>query len=280
MSRLYGRSYDVYNTSRYLKDSNIPKYHKNKTKTDWDDVVVSPEKIEIYLPDTAIKILENKPIQIVKSPFVVKETSILPRSEDEEATIFFPTYKAIEEYKRELVFFLGTVLSIKSPDELPKNYNIPCEYSDLLALLFEYLYLKETNDLDNFSLKHLNELIYNAKHYVPFYETYYKRINKDKELEFFVNMNEKERKVINEHANKREKSFLKSTLDSLVALSSMDAVLQITDKYSDVETIKNIIEELLENRNNNRQEIINNMGIESYGYKRLKKEIDRSKKNE
>ena len=56
MSRLSGRSMELYQTSRLLAESNIPKYKKDKGKTNWEDVIMAPEKIDIYLPENAVEI--------------------------------------------------------------------------------------------------------------------------------------------------------------------------------------------------------------------------------
>ena len=279
MSRLFGRSIDVYNTSKYLVDGKIPQYKKDKTKTDWESVETCPEKIELYLPDNAIKLIEETPIRIVNSPLVIKEASMLPRNKEEEPTLFFPRWNPIEEYKRELIFFLGTILSIYSPDELPKENDIACEYGDILGLLLEYLYLKEIGKTDEFSKKHLDELLYNAKNYIKSYQNYQKNVD-SKMNAYFYKLSEEKAKKLDEYYDQLDKRFLKATLTNLVPMSSMDGVLQIADKITSKDEMKHLLEILIENKNHNRQEILNNMGIESYGYKRLIKEIDRGKKNE
>lgn len=274
MSRLFGRSAEVYNTSKYLEESNIPKYKPDKSKTTWLDVQNSPSKIELYLPDTAIKIIEKTPIRIVSSPLVFKEASILPVHEGEEPTLFFPRITPIEEYKQELVFFIGTVLSIYSPDLLPKNFDIPCEYGDVLSLLLEYLYLKEVDKEDTFCLKHLNELLYNAKHYTKSYENYYAN-QRAMEFNRFAFITSNEQKQIDSHYQKQEQLFLKSTLQSLVPMASMEAVLQLIDNVKSTEDIRNLLEQLIINPNNDRQTILNDFGVDSYGFKKLRKEIEK-----
>ena len=276
MSRLYGRSYDVYNASCNLKYANLKHYKKDKRKTSWDELATCPEKIELYLPSSAIDIISNQPIRVVGSPLVLYEKSLLPKSEDDEPTLLFPRRKPIEEYKRELVFFLGTFLSMKSPDELPKVDDIACEYSDLLALLLEYLYLKESDKLDDFSIKHLNELLYNAKRYIKSYENFEKIRSKVREADMYI-MNDTAVKTLDNYLVGKEQEFLKATLDSLVPLSSMDALLQITDEVKDTEEIKKLIEKLIENPDHNRQNILNDMGVSTFGYNRLIKEIGRNK---
>lgn len=279
MSRLYGKSIDVYQTSKYLIDASLKKYKPDKTKTSEEELSSCPEKIELYLPDNAIEIIENNPIRIVLSPLAMKKASHLPTKKGEEPTLIFPRNKPIEEYKRELVFFLGTIISLSSPDLLPKDDNIPCEYGDLISLLLEYLYLKEIGKEEDFSRKHLKELEYNSRKYVINYDRYKKYLLSRKENNLYQ-LSEEQEEQLNKQYAEQEILFLKSTLTCLVPLSSMDGVLQIIDEIKDTNDIKKLLEKLIENDGNNRQKIINDLGIESFGYKRLRKEIDRTKRNE
>ena len=68
--------------------------------------------------------------------------------------------------------------------------------------------------------------------------------------------------------------FLLNTLSFLVPLSSMDATLQIRDKYEkDKDALIELIYELIENENHNREEIMKSKDIDTYGFKTLRKEI-------
>jgi hypothetical protein len=96
MSRLYGRSYDVYNASCKLKYANLKHYKKDKRKTTWDELATCPEIVELYLPSSAIDIISNQPIRVVGSPLVLYEKSLLPKTENDEPTIFFQRKKTIE----------------------------------------------------------------------------------------------------------------------------------------------------------------------------------------
>ena len=44
--------------------------------------------------------------------------------------------------------------------------------------------------------------------------------------------------------------------------------------FNNVEELKNYVTLLYENPDHNRQELLSDFGIESYGYKRLRKELD------
>ncbi len=272
MSRLSGRSMELYQTSRLLAESNIPKYKIDKGKTNWEDVVMAPEKIDIYLPENAVEILESNPVKIVHYPSLFKQTASLPEKDGEEPLLFFPRHNAIEEYKNNLVFFLGEILANKSKDSLPDFYTIPCEYNVLLPLLMEYLYLKEENKEDLFIPKHLDDLAYNAKKYKKIYESHRNKLINRNELDLY-DINYKKKEKIERYYAEEDEIFLRATLVTLVPMSSMDGVLQVIDRIKDKDEIKNFIEKLIENKEHNRQKIINDMGIDSTSYKRLKKEI-------
>lgn len=273
MSRLYGRAFDVYQTSIELKNSNLEKYKEDNKKISLDELINSTDVLDIYLPESAIDYIVNYPIHIVKSPLVPRNMTQLPTLLERHATIYFKGIYLKEEQKRELSFFLGSVLSMMNPDELPKENNLPCEYGDTLSLLLEYLYLLENNKEDRFVIKHLNELKWNAERYSKIYETYQKHLLSSRENELSI-VSEKTLSKIEDFNYRYEKDFLKSTLDFLVPLSSLDGVLQIIDNTKTKEGFKNIIELLYNNPDNNRQELLNDYGIDSYGYKRLRKEIE------
>ncbi len=58
----------------------------------------------------------------------------------------------------------------------------------------------------------------------------------------------------------------------------MDATLQIIDRNLSQAEYKDLIEELMLNPDHNREKIINDKGIETFGFKRLRKEINRVKR--
>ena len=273
MSRLYGRAFDVYQVSKELSEKQIPKYKEDNSKISLDDLIDSTNALDIYLPEEAIDYIINYPIHIVKSSFIPRNMSEFPSVHNPNATIYFKGARFKEEQKRDLSFFLGCVLSQVNPDELPKNFDLPCEYGDLFPLLMEYLYLKENNKEEIFLNKHLNSLKSNALKYQKIYEAYQKHLVVDRENELLI-LNDADVARLDDFRNKSEQIFLENTLASLVPLSSVDGALQIIDKVKTKEDFKKIIKELYENPNNNRQELLRNYDIESFGYKRLRKELD------
>ena len=273
MSRLYGRSFDAYETSKYLIESKLPKYKEENKKINLDELMDSTTVLDFYLPDSAIDYLMNYPIHIVKSILVPRNLSTLPNEKEKNATIYFKGFNLKEEYKRELVFFLGTVLSIINPDRLPDDYELNCEYGDVFSLLLEYLYLKKENKEDSFSLKHLNSLVWNGSRYVKSYDDYQRYLISDRNKDLYY-LSDNDLSERDDYNKRLETQFLSSTLNTIVPLSSMDGVLQLIDMLKDDNEIKELIKQLFENKNNNRGEILNEFGIESYGLKRLRKEIE------
>lgn len=272
MSRLYGRIYDLYETSKYLNENVKRTYHDDKTPTSWESVEECIEKVKLYIPKEAIKKLAANPVQIVKRPLSIQKSAYLPTSNKPEPKIFFTTNKAIEEYKRDIIFFVGQNLSTQSPDEMPKQNDIPCEYSYVVELLLEYLYLKEEQKEDVFSIKHLEELKSPAKNYIKAYEYYQKKNETIKQIDAMLLTDSVTYIKDNE---KSKGKFLKALLKYLIPMSSMDATLQIIDKDLSKDEMKVLLNQLIINENHNRQQILQDIGIDSFGFKRLRKEIDK-----
>ena len=280
MSRLYGRSYDVYRMSRYINELNIPKYKEDNKKVSMDELIDSTAVLDLYLPKSAIEYIENCPIEIVKSPLIPRNASKIPTKEDNTAIIYFKGLNFKEENKRELCFFLGTVLSLINPDKLPKDDDLPCEYGDLFPLLLEYIYLKSVNKEDSFLLKHLNALDWNGKKYVNSYEKYQKYLVNGRISEF-LDLTEVQYNKIEEEKKFIEKQFLSATLSTLVPLSSVDGILQLENIINNKEELKELINRLFENKENDRQQILKDYNVESYGYKTLTKKLEKwGKKHE
>lgn len=271
MSRLYGRSYDVYNACKEICNCNIKRYKKDKTKTDWNSVQYSSSKIELYLTDKVLKIVESEPITIWANPLFLKVGTTFTMGPHKNATLYVPRFHPIEEDKREFIFFAGGIASLYSTDNLPQEYCIPCEYGNIIATIFEYLYLKEEGKEDSFFDKHLYELAYNAKNYVRTYGQF-EQLNERKNILRFSNMSEKKEASYNKFYQRQVDKFLYATLQTLVPMSSIDGLLQLMDKARDNKDIKEVIEKLVLNENRDRQRILNDMGIDSYGYNRLIKE--------
>lgn len=250
MSRLYGRTIDIYSISKYLNENHINKYTKDKRTIDFDELNSAIDTVKPYLSIDTINYLMECDIQVSGKLFA-KET-IFSGYGEENNIIIFPSRTMKEEYKRELMYFIGELLKRKNPDLIPSKFDIKCQYSDMLPLLVEYLYMKETGNEDKYSDKHLNDLALNAKEYVKIYEGYK-----------------------NGSLNMSEDNFLMNSLLYLVPLSSLDATLQVIDLFKDdKDKMVELLSLLIENANNNREEIMTDKNISTYGFKRLRKEID------
>ena len=59
MSRLYGRAFDVFQISKYIKEHEIPKYTENNKKITIDGLIDSSGILGLYLPDSAIDFIKN-----------------------------------------------------------------------------------------------------------------------------------------------------------------------------------------------------------------------------
>ena len=134
MSRIYGKAYEVYNITKDLEETKLPKYKRDNTKSSWDEIETTPEKIEIYLPDRAIDFLTSKKTKIMKTPFLKYTLTQVPEEESEERFIRFPSLSPKEEFKRELMFYMGMLLSSYNRDNPKEEYGIPNEYDDTLPL--------------------------------------------------------------------------------------------------------------------------------------------------
>lgn len=275
MSRIYGYSDSVYDVYNDLNNSKILKYNKDNNKTTWDDVINSVNDIDFYIPIEFKKSMENNKIRILRVPSIFNKNTIIstPTEEDEDPTIIFPSRSAKEEYKKELVYFIGVLLREVNCDNMPDLYNIPIEYNDVLPLILEYLYLKNNNLERVFSHQKIHELYVTSNLYVRSFNNY----KKIQELTYNSRyLPRKDYEKINELEKDSLKKFEDLTLEYLIPLSSLDVSLQLIDNYNSID-FKKLIKDLYNNYNNDRKEYINDLGIDSYGFKRVKEEIEKYK---
>ena len=277
MSKILGRVNDVLNVSKELKEADIPKYIKDKSKTTWDNIEKVKNDLSIYLPDIAIDFINQDKIYMYKSPLRIYTFTSIPEYEDERRFIRYPSLTPKKEFEREYSFFLGLLLSSYHMDTQEEIMEIGKEYDDILPLLLDYLYMKQNNKEDKYALKFLNFIDKFLKRYQKSYKKYDEFCDtlfntdtyefNDDELEHFEN-----------HCKETESEFEEYTMNKLIKLSSLDGMLQIIDKNYDEKEFKKLIEELVINEDFSRTAILYDKGIESYGYKRLRKEIEKYKK--
>ena len=159
MSRLYGRASDVYSISEYFNENYSKQYKKDNTIITFDELDRVSSVIGTYLPLEAVKYLNDSEIEINWNLFT-KDT-IYSGVGEERNVIIFPTKKLKEDYKRDLLYFMGDLLRRLNLDYVPDEFDIRCQYSDVLPLLLEYLYLRDVGKVDRFSTKHLDDLALN-----------------------------------------------------------------------------------------------------------------------
>ena len=253
MSRLYGRVEDVNSISNYLIENYNKLYIMGYKDIEDKELIDAPRTIFPYLSKDSINYINNCDVQVRWNNGI--PGTIYSGVGEDDNVIFFKTRQMREEYKTDLIYFIGDLLRRKNLDYMQDEHDIMCQYSDLLPLLIEYLYLREEGKEEVFSDRNLSDLRINAKEYHRIYE-------KRKRFPFLVS----------------EKALLNNTLLYLVPLSSMDATLQIIDKIGDnKDELRLFIQQLIDNPNHNREEIVNEKNINTYGFKRLRKEIDMKK---
>ena len=277
MSRILGRSYDVYLASKELREARIKKYKDDYTRTTWESVISSPEKYKIYLPQSALEFLDSKPIKIRRDPFFFFLEMQIPDTDNQDRYIMFPSFIAVENFKTEYAYYIGMLLSYYHTDNEEDLYTFPKEYSDLLPMLMVYLHLKANGKEKEFVKKYLSILSNYVGTYITDYEAY------DSFEEFYsgaviTEMTEKRYEDLNETRQENEEKMVSAVGETIIQLSALDGALQIIDRCKTKEDFKQMIEKLFINEPRDRSSILRSEGIESFGYKRLRKEIEASKK--
>ena len=273
MSRLLGRSYDAYTVSKELKEAKIRKYKPDNTVTTWKSVENSPEKYEMYLPESAIDFLKSKKIKIYRTPFLIYTDMQIPTMEDQERYIRFPSKIPIERFKTELAYFIGMLLADYRGDDEENLYSFPKEYSDLLPNLLVYFQLKEEGKEEDFLKRHLGILA----QYVGTFITDYEAFKDFDEFQKGVNtifMEPEKYEKFTDLIKENEEKIASATGETLIQLSALDGALQIIDRCESKEDFQKYVEMLFLNPNHDRSSLLRENGIQSYGYKRLRKAIE------
>ncbi len=280
MSRLLAKSIDVYKACNEINAINIPRHKQNRTKIKWEDIETGVYFIECYLSKEAVDLLTSHKIEILKDPFSMhaRSSEVL---DDETTKVSFPSYfSAKEEYKRDFVFLLGTILSLHNldKDKGEFSYEITDEYREVLPLLLEYLYMKDSCQEDAFALKRIEELKTRTKDYTKKADKYKAQIE---ECENIVKNPFLTAGIFEETLDYKQKCIdgLKDlTHQTIIPMSSMDATLQLIDKNLSVDELCRVIAKLFRNEYQDRSRIMEQYGVESNGYKRLIKEYEQHKR--
>ena len=277
MSRILGRIYDVYNTTKELEEAKLPKFKIDNRETSWKDIVTTPEKLEYYYSDKVKDFLLSKKVKLMKTPFAKYTLTQVPENEIEDRFIRFPSLTPKNEFKRELMFYMGMLLSSYRQDK-DNIYEISSEYDDTLPLLMEYLYLKDANEENKFDVKHLYQLKKYQKSFLKFCKDYQDFEDFKREVNF-ASMDEKKYKKFQELCQEKEDEITSFTKDSVIQMSSYEGLLGIIDNVTSESDIKDLIEKLTLNEKESRASILKEYDIDSYGYKKLRKKIESYNKN-
>ena len=278
MSREMGKSYEVYQIASELNKTSFPVYRRDNRESSWDEIETTPERLELYLPDVAIDFLTSKKVKLYKTPFRKYTLTQIPENNQEDRFIKFPSLRPKEEFKRELMFYMGMLLSSYHIDDPEDEYIIPGEYDDLLPNILEYLSLKEDKREEFFSIKHLNELKKFNKTYPRIYDDY-KDFQELENRARFSSISPEKMENFRQLSIDRAYEMEEETKKSVVQLSSLDGALSLIDITKTPDEFKQLIEELMLNKDNDRAQVLRKRKIDSYGYKRLRKEIDLRRKN-
>ena len=278
MSRLLGRSYDAYQISKDIKEAKIKKYKDDNSKTTWKEIEESPEKYQMYLPESAIDFLTQKKIKVCRTPFLLYAEMQIPSNDEEDRYIKFPSKKAIIKYKDELAYYIGMLLANYKIDDEENLYTFPKEYTDLLPLLIVYAEMKVNGREKEFPKKYLSILSNYVGSYITDYEAYQDYLEHEGSINLTMVDDNAYDKLMSIKAENDE-LIASCTAETIIQLSALDGALQIIDRCQTPDDLKNIIEKLFLNKDHDRSSLLRSEGIESYGYKRLRKELETFKGN-
>ena len=277
MSRILGRAFDILQITDQLNEREISTFKKNKNISSWKKIENVPKELSIYLPDSAIDFINEKKISLKKNPLRIYTYTSVPEYEDEERYIRFCSNKPYEEFEREYAFYIGLLLSSYQMDTEEEFMELGREYDEILPILIDYIYLKNNNKEKDFSIKYLDQIKRDIRLFKKIYNEY-KKFNDFSCNAEIHDLSEHEYENYQRLCEEHDEDMEKCIMNHLVELSSLDGTLQIIDKNYSAEEYKELIEELMLNSDENRSSILYQRGIESYGYKRLRKEIEKYKK--
>lgn len=248
MSRVFGRQYDLNSVCSYVTDVEYEKYKPNMRKSNWDSVYNSGEKLDLYLSPKVISLLEKEHVMIARNILKRKTDTFVFNDKDTYSTIVFPTYGAKEDYKIQYAKFIGEAIA--------GNSKYTNEFEKIVPLMFEYFYLDlySQNPDKEFELRNLHSSIKPAKIFKNNFYLY----NKYSDYMDLAN-------------------YESDILKGLHTFSSFEGALQLIELFKkDPEKVKGILEDIIL-RKGNTYDILADNDIYSYGYKSLRKTVDRRK---
>lgn len=250
---VFHREYDLYFLANEISSKSEElsllkrKYLKiRKDKTSWKSLFTDSSVIDPFIGEKAISTLENTDIEVKRNVFCHDTDYFVSPTRN---IILFPTYRAREVYKAEFVNFLGNVVS--------KNQGMSNEYNELLGLLYEYLYLKETDTFakDTFEAINLPSKLKDANILLKVKPLYEEDDNRYDDMDYF-----------------------RALILGLHSFSSLEASLQLISK---MDTDKDDVIELIKamgNEPQNIESLVKEYGIDTYGYPEFRKVLKKTQK--
>ena len=252
--RAYHREYDTtYMSEEILRnkelfeklDQDLAK--RRKEKTTWDSIDKVRDAIEEYMGFNAKDILQNTKIEFDKIFFLRNVFYSVSR---DNSFIVFPSLSAREEYKLEVIKLYGCVIS---GDQYFSN-----QYNELLGLMYQYLYLMETDKDARKTFEDLN-MAGKLRKACKLFAAKEKYNGKEDHISVY--------------------DYCRKLFSIVQSYSSFDAALQLIDKMSlDKEGVLQFIKEMGENPECI-EDMVRDIGINTYNYHSFRKTIDKRKNN-
>lgn len=253
-TRSYHREYDTTMMSEEIErnkdlfkqfDRDLAK--RRKEKTTWESIYKASDVIDKYMGDKAKDTLKNANIQFDRNVLLRNISYYVLRSKSE---MLFPTYSAREEYKPEVAKLCGCTVS---GDQGYGN-----EYNDLLGLMYQYLYLLETDKDARKTFEDLN-MAGKLRKACKLFAAKEKYNGKEDHISVY--------------------DYCRKLFSIVQSYSSFDAALQLIDKMSlDKEGVLQFIKEMGENPECI-EDMVRDIGINTYNYHSFRKTIDKRKNN-
>lgn len=249
--RAYHREYDTTAMSKEIVKNEVlfkqidqKLQERRKEKTSWDSIFKSHNVIVKYIGENAKKVLQETSFIYNRNAFLSDVSySILPS----KSQMLFPTYSAREEYKSEVMKLFGCTVS------MDQGYGN--EYNELLGLMYQYLYLAETDKDARKTFEDIN------------------LAGKLKLAKKFL----KDKNILSDFPPYFDVLYCDSIFRTLQSYSSFDAALQLIDRIdTDKEGVLNFIKQMGENPRHI-EEMVKDNGINTYHYYSFRKVLEKRK---
>ena len=280
MSRDYARGLELHDLSQFINGIKLQKYHEDKRKIKLEDIDAGCDYIEPFISREAQTLLENNPITVKTKPFdKITKVSLIEKGEPTLLTV--PSFGGREEYKNELLFILGEIMAVQNDDKEMGafSYDVQGEYRSVIGFLLQYIYMRAIDRKEDYFLKILTDLRRHNSMFLKQYNQLDQKVKNSELLlkaEMFFPADVTDRAIKAKEANLKAMGILSRW--TLNPFSSFDATLQFLDVDPSDENIRDFIEALYQNETGNRSDIMRELGIDTIGFKRLRKEYERFKR--